>query len=169
MKNKLIKFLTFLPLTATLFSCAPVTPCAFFEYKDTNQDLYIYISPNVYSGDNLKVYKNEAEFHEEYSIAEIEFSFPKSMGRIDNEDKSYLTIDITRKNQFIIAYVYKNGILYDEAKDFYLNGVKLVNEDKSEELEIIKPFLFNLNNSDYIRGNPNGKIDFTKINTIEYK
>lgn len=151
-----------------LASCAePVTPVAYTRFEATGEQFVYYSS--VMALDQITVYKNKAAC-ENKEGADITFDFIRCLGRDELNDVPYILVDVSYDEVSMDVTVIKNSSMYDKDKDFYLNGTKLVPTQvigkNDDEYNFV---MYCFRNVDFVRTNPRGHIDDTKVNVIEYK
>ena len=166
------KSITLLTVFASLFLSAckgngkEVTPVAYTRFISSGTQ-YVYYSSDAYY-EQIKVYKDEDEFNAQYGIVDIIFNFERCLGSDVLEDGyRYTLVDITDNKEDIIVSIYKTSSIYDAEKKIYLNGTALTPVRVDEDTTLLT-FIYN-DITSFIRTNPNGEIDETKVNTLEYK
>jgi len=146
-----------------LASCTePVTPVAYLRINTTG-DQVAYYSSSAYS-EQMKVYKNQAEFDDPYGVADITLQFGKCLGRDVLNDVAYGLVDLSDKPVYMTAYV--SSETYSPSKGFYLNGSAIVPDEVDTSGVLI---MYSFNDLDLIRTNPNGHIDSEAVNVLEYR
>ena len=149
-----------------LASCGEtVTPVAYTRFETTGEQFVYYSS--VMALDQITVYKNKAAC-ENKEGADIMFDFIRCLGRDELNDVPYILVDVSYKEVNMDVIVIKDSPMYGASKAFYLNGTKLVPDQVIDE-EGYNFVMFCYRNVDFVRTNPHGHIDDTKVNVIEYK
>ena len=160
-----------LPLMFSISSCKDggVTAIAYVRYAPQGEEYFHYTS-YMYptSHGHIVVYDNEEEAQKEYGQEAIMISFHKAMGTIDASDGyNYILSDLSERARYMQVSLYKGSELYSASKKLYLNGVELTNPSYTSDLETLISYTYEFPN--FIRTNPNGHIDESLVNTIEYK
>ena len=153
-------------LLLILASCGEaVTPVAYTRFETTGEQFVYYSSVMVL--DQMTVYKNYAAC-ENKEGADITFNFIRCLGRDELNEVPYILVDVSYKEVSMDVTVMKDSPMYGASKEFYLNGTKLVPSQKIDEDEY-NFVMFCFRDVDFVRTNPHGRIDDTKVNVIEYK
>ena len=167
MKKILIPVAAILVLMLT--SCIePVTPVGYTRFNAEGSQ-YVYYSADMYglTEGQIEVYKDEAEFNDEFGIADLQFIFsPRCCGADNLDETSYVLVDLTRGTADMTVYLYKAAAIYDPSKKIYLNGTELVPDSTYDGETLVSLTFENLN---FTRTNPNGRIDSAAVNVLEYK
>lgn len=147
----------FAVLVLLLVSCSEfVSPVAYTRYETTGSQVVFYTSHEV--GTQIEVYEDASEEAELL----MEFSFTRCLGRDELEDVEYTLVDVKYHPSLNVTVKY-----YDNSKDFYLNGTKLIPDDEVCE-GVYKTYFYN-EITGFNRTNPNGYINPALVNVIEYK
>ena len=154
----------------SLFSCnvgETIAPVAYTRFISTGTQ-YVYYSSDVYGLEHgqIEVYKDIDEFNSTYPIADLVFRFHKCLGADDIDEYRYTLVDLAKKARYFDVDIYKVSDVYDTNKHIYLNGNQLI-PDNVYESDVLSILTFE--NSSFIRTNPNGQLDKSKTNTLEYK
>ncbi len=147
-----------------LSSCKEmVTPVAYTRY-DASGSEYADYTTSVYTT-QLKVYESEAD-----CIAQVtpllEFNFIEGCGHDDLEGVTYALVDVTNRPVEMRVSINTESASYDSSKKIYLNNVE-PSPDGDETIGTIKYLTFD--SVDFVRTNPNGHIDTSAVNVLEYK
>ena len=145
-----------------------VTPVAYTRFAGEGEQ-YFYYSSDVYGLEHgqIEVYKDEASFNDTYPIADLSFRFRRCLGADTLDDYQYTLVDLSNKKVYLSVSIYKGSEIYSADKKIYLNGVALT-PTSTWDSDILSVLTFE-NITSFVRTNPNGKMDKTKVNTIEYK
>ena len=165
--KKIISFLCLLT-SLSLTSCGEsVVPVAYTRYASSGTQ-YVYYSSDVYGLEHgqIEVYKDIDEFNSTYPIADVVFRFNRCCGADDIDEYRYTLVDLSKKNRHFDIDIYKESDIYDANKHVYLNGEQLTPEYTYESDVLV---VLTFENENFIRTNPNGHLDKSKINTLEYK
>ncbi len=153
-------------LALVLTSCgASDAPVAYTRFEPSG-DQYIYFSTNPYGSQNgqMSVYTSkEACMNEETPL--IEFHFGYCLGSDLNPDDGfrYTLVDLSEKRVWMAVYVNKS--VYNQDYRIYLNDVAL-NGVVTDEDEFYVLHYYSVN---LTRTNPYSKIDYSRVNKLEYK
>lgn len=171
---KLSRLLLTLPMAILLSSCDfGVLPVGYIRYYGESSE-YVTYSSDMYGimEAHITVWKDKEESEKDFASPWIEFRFNKSAGVDTINEVPYLLADISGNYYSLdVTVTKKDNPLYGEDKAIYLNGEPILLDSNSHnsvnDYENIISFHF----EDYgiIRTNPDGKIDETKVNVLEYK
>lgn len=160
--KKLSVYICLVLLALLVTSCSElVTPVAYTRYETTGTQ-YAYYSADMV-GNQISVYKDEAEFKSWMPIADIEFSFNECHGADDLDGTMYTLVDVTHGKSYLTVYI--NQDFYGENKRIRLNG-KIQVPDKEEFLDPL--YVLTFDRFPLVRTNPTGIIDPEAVNVIEY-
>lgn len=154
-----------------LSSCGDlgVVPVAYTRFVSSGTQ-YVYYTSYVYRTGyyHIVVWKDKAESERQFSSPDITFSFGKTCGADDVEDLRYMLVDLSYKPLDMQVNISKSAAIYSASKKIYLNGVALTpTSTYGEESDPLVIWTFD--NPAFVRTNPNGQMDYTKLNTLEYK
>lgn len=171
---KKLSFLTLITsMSILLGSCNQVTPVAYTRYIPQNEEEHVYYSSYVY-GDVLPhicIWENKEKADANPKSPDISINFSECLGVDTVEDTKYTLVRLKKWYDMRITISKTNNSLFGESKRVYLNG---------EELPVDVTDPLNYYDSDYIRiftydtpklirTNPNGKLEYSLVNTVEYK
>lgn len=167
--KKLALVLMGILLCFSLSACGEkVTPVAYTRFAAVGSQ-YVYYSSDVYGLEHgqIEVYKDEEEFGSNYPSVDITFKFSRCLGADTLNDVKYTLVDLSNKGVYLTVYILKSSEIYSADKKIYLNGVALVPTSTWEGDTLISFTYEGI--SSFARTNPNGKIDDSKVNTLEYR
>ena len=166
--KRIIAFVFLVSICVCLVACAGgVTPVAYTRFVAEGAQ-YVYYSSDVYGLEHgqIEVYKDEDEFNATYAVTDLSFSFGRCLGADTLDDNKYTLVDVSKK-VYLTVSINKQSEVYSADKKIYLNGEALTPTSTWEG-----DILLSLTYEDlmaFVRTNPKGKIDSSKVNTLEYK
>lgn len=167
--KRIIAFVFLVSICVCLVACAGgVTPVAYTRFVPEGAQ-YVYYSSDVYGLEHgqIEVYKDEDEFNATYAVTDISFSFGRCLGADTLDDTKYTLVDVSKKKVDLTVSINKQSEVYSADKKIYLNGEALT-PTSTWEGDILLCLTYE-GVTAFVRTNPNGKIDSSKVNTLEYK
>ena len=166
--KRIIVFVLLVSICLCLVACGTgVTPVAYTRFVPEGEQ-YVYYSSDVYGLEHgqIEVYKDEDEFKATYAVTDISFSFRRCLGADTLDDNKYTLVDVSKK-VYLTVSINKQSEVYSADKKIYLNGEALT-PTSTWEGDILLCLTYE-DITAFVRTNPNGKIDNSKVNTLEYK
>ena len=167
--KRIIAFLFLVSICLCLVACGNgVTPVAYTRFVPEG-DQYVYYSSDVYGLEHgqIEVYKDEDAFNATYAVTDLSFSFERCLGADTLEDCKYTLVDVSKKKVYLTVYINKESEIYSADKNIYLNG-EVLTPTSTWEGDVLLSLTYE-DVTAFVRTNPNGKIDNSKVNTLEYK
>ena len=160
----LITFLGIFALTSCDFG---VTPVAYTTFKN-DANLYVCYSTDMYglTRSHIEVYQSKEAADEQYAIADLDFRFDRILGPDEVDGQKYTLVDLSSSIRDIYVNVYKSSPLYSASKHIYLNDVQLTPVYTYDGDTLLS---WTFEKANFIRTNPNGKLDYSLVNVLEYK
>ncbi len=160
--KKVSLYTLFALIVLLLTSCSElVTPAAYTRFDVTGTQYVNYTSNANYN--QIEVYKDEASFNN-HDFPLIAFSFGRGLGYDSTE--GYTAIDLTASNAYLTITIDKTSDGYSAMKKLYLNGSVMAPDRTTEDAYTIVMGFNTLNG--FVRTNPNGHLDLSKVNVLEY-
>lgn len=166
--KRIIAFVFLVSICLCLVACGNgVTPVAYTRFVPEG-DQYVYYSSDVYGLEHgqIEVYKDEDAFNATYAVTDISFSFGRCLGADMLDDCKYTLVDVSKK-VYLTVSINKGSEVYSADKKIYLNGAELT-PTSTWEGDVLLSLTYEEVTA-FVRTNPNGKIDNSKVNTLEYK
>lgn len=170
--KKLLTFLTLLTSLA-LTGCTNdgVTPVAYTRFISTGTQ-YVFYTSYVYATTNghIQVWKDFEESERQFGSMDIMFTFSKCDGADDLDGNRYILVDLSDKTVDFTVDILKSSDIFDVNKKIYLNGEALTpSQTDGADSESDPLYILTFTDITFIRTNTGGKLDGTKVNTLEYK
>ena len=144
-----------------------VVPVAYTRFEASGTQYLVYTS-YVYATSNghIQVWKDEAESHEQFGLADIVFTFTKTCGADKRNDVQYMLVDLSVSYLEMTVDLIKDSDAYSDSKKVYLNGEELTpyNTYDGDTLKVLS-----FKNLNFKRTNPGGQLNYSLTNVLEYK
>ena len=170
--KKLLTFLTLLTSLA-LTGCTNdgVTPVAYTRFISSGTQ-YVFYTSYVYATANghIQVWKDYEESQRQFGSMDIMFTFTKCDGADDLDGNRYILVDLSDKTVDFTVDILKSSDIFDVNKKIYLNGEALTpSQTDGADSESDPLYILTFTDITFTRTNTGGKLDGTKVNTLEYK